>query len=200
MSARWVWVGMAADIARWCCDCQHCQRAKVTKQPRAAAQHIPIPARRFSHVHIDLVGPLPHSSDGFNHIFNMVDRSSRWLEAVPLSSTDTATIAAAFTSNWIARFGVPDHLISDRGLSFVQLFGQNCHSGGASNTTSPLPTTHKPTGWSREHTASSRTPCGPAPAAATGLLTSLGSYLGCGQLPKRTPTYLQRSWYMEPPW
>ena len=33
MSTRWVWVGMAADIARWCHDCQHCQRAKVTKQP-----------------------------------------------------------------------------------------------------------------------------------------------------------------------
>ena len=118
MSSRWVWTGMAADIARWCRDCQHCQRAKVTKQPRAAAQHIPIPARRFSHVHIDLVGPLPRSADGFNHIFTMVDRSSRWLEAVPLSSTDTATIAAAFTSSWIARFGVPDHLTSDRGPQF----------------------------------------------------------------------------------
>ena len=68
MSARWVWVGMAADIARWCHDCQHCQRAKVTKQPRAAIQHIPIPTRRFSHVHINLVGPLPRSPDEFNHI------------------------------------------------------------------------------------------------------------------------------------
>ena len=31
MSARWVWAGMAADIARWCRNCQHCQQAKVTK-------------------------------------------------------------------------------------------------------------------------------------------------------------------------
>ena len=117
MSARWIWAGMAADIARWCCNCQQCQRAKVTKQPRAAVQHIPIPTRRFSHVHIDLVGPLPPSSDRFSHIFTMVDRSSRWLEAIPLSSTDTASIAAAFTSSWVAlaRFGVPDHLKSDRG-------------------------------------------------------------------------------------
>ena len=97
---------MVADIARCCCDCQHCQQAKVPKQPRAAIQHTPIPTKRFSHVHIDLVGPLPRSSDGFNHIFTMVDRSSRWLEAILLSSTDTATIAVAFISNWIARFGV----------------------------------------------------------------------------------------------
>ena len=117
MSARWVWAGMAADIARWCRNCQHSQRAKVTKQPRAAVQHIPIPTRRFSHVHIDLVGPLPHSSDRFNHIFTTVD-SSRWLEAIPLSSTDTASIAAAFTSSRVARFGVPDHLTSDCGPQF----------------------------------------------------------------------------------
>ena len=109
---------MAANITRWCRDCQNCQGAKVTKQPRAAAQHITIPTRRFSHVHIDLVGPLPRSSDGFNHIFTMVDHSSRWLEAIPLSSTDTATIAAEFTSSWIAPFGVPDHLTSDWGPQF----------------------------------------------------------------------------------
>ena len=191
---------MAANIMQWCRDCQHCQQAKVTKQPRAASQHIPIPTRRFSHVHIDLVGPLPRSSDVFNHIFTMVDRSSRWLEAIPMSSTDTTTIAATFTSSWIAASACLTTSPPTGERSFVWLFGQNCHSGGASNTTSLLPTTHKPTGWSREHTASLRTPCGPEPLAATGLLTSLGSYLGCGRLPKTTPTYLQRSWFMEPLW
>ena len=35
-----------------------------------------------------------------------------------MSSTDTATIAAAFTLSWIARFGVPDHLTSDPGPQF----------------------------------------------------------------------------------
>ena len=47
MSVRWVWASMAADIAQWYRDCQHCQRAKVTKQPQAAVQHIPIHTRRF---------------------------------------------------------------------------------------------------------------------------------------------------------
>ena len=118
MSARWVWAGMAADVTRWCQDCQFCQRAKVTKQPRAAVQAIPIPTRRFSHIHIDLVVPLPRSPEGANHLFTMMDRSSRWLEAIPLTSTDTATITAAFVSGWVARFGVPDHLTLDRGPQF----------------------------------------------------------------------------------
>ena len=94
---------------------QHCQRAKVTKQQSSTSPSTP---GDFSHVHIDLVGPLPRSSDGFNHIFTMVDHSSRWLEAIPLSSTNTACIAAAFTSSWVARYSVPDHLTSDRGPQF----------------------------------------------------------------------------------
>ena len=48
----------------------------------------------------------------------MVDHSSRWLEVIPLSITDTATIAAAFITGWVARFGVPDHLTSNLGPQF----------------------------------------------------------------------------------
>ena len=90
MSSRWLWAGRAADTSRWCRDCQRCQMAKVTKQPRAAVQPLAIPARRFTHLHLNLVGPLPRSAEGYNHILTIVDRSSRWLEAIPLSSTTTA--------------------------------------------------------------------------------------------------------------
>ena len=58
ISSRVVWRGMASELAAWCRSCQQCQRAKVTKQPAAVIQPIPIPQRRFSHVHVDLVGPL----------------------------------------------------------------------------------------------------------------------------------------------
>ena len=42
MSARWVWTGMSTDITLWSRDCQFCQRAKVTRQPRATVQQMPI--------------------------------------------------------------------------------------------------------------------------------------------------------------
>ena len=87
---------MSTDITRWGRDCQFCQRAKVTRQPRAAVQQMPIPVRRFSHIHLDLVGPLPRSKEGFNHLLTVVDRSSRWLEAFPLESTSTESIAESF--------------------------------------------------------------------------------------------------------
>ena len=118
LSARWVWTGMASDSANWCRSCQFCQRAKVTRQPRAAVQQIPIPARRFSHLHVDLVGPLPRSPEGYSNLLTIVDRSSRWLEALPLLSTTAEAVADAFIAGWIARFGVPDHITSDRGPQF----------------------------------------------------------------------------------
>ena len=75
---------------------------------------IPVPSRRFSHVHIDIVGPLT-SSLGYSYLLTMIDRTTRWPEAVPLSSISTETCVRAFISSWISRFGVPATLTSDRG-------------------------------------------------------------------------------------
>ena len=115
LSARFVWRGMASDAAAWCRDCQHCLRGKVTSQPAAPLQPIPVPRRRFSHVHIDLVGPLPVSADGYNFILTMIDRSTRWLEATPLKNTSATSCADSFVATWVSRFGVPEYLTSDRG-------------------------------------------------------------------------------------
>jgi hypothetical protein len=101
----------------WCRECQGCNRDKVTTQPAAPAQPIPIPGRNFTHVH--LVGPLPVSSGGFNHIFTMMDRSTRWLEAVPLKDTSATSCADTFVARSVARFGVPECITSDRGPQFT---------------------------------------------------------------------------------
>jgi transposase InsO family protein len=77
-----------------------------------------MPLTRFSHLHIDLVGPLPASREGFSYIFTIIDHSTRWCEAVPLVATAAEDCAAALISGWVARFGVPSHITSDRGPQF----------------------------------------------------------------------------------
>jgi transposase InsO family protein len=118
ISSRYLWPNLAKDVADWCRSCQRCQCAKITKQPAAPVQPIPVPAARFSHVHVDLVGPLPCSSEGFAYLLTVVDRSTRWAEALPLKATTAADCAAAFVAGWIARFGVPSNITSDRGVQF----------------------------------------------------------------------------------
>jgi hypothetical protein len=94
----------------------------VTKQHKSPVQPIPVPTNRFSHIHVDLVGPLPCSSGGYTHILTAVDRSTRWAEAYPLKNIATADCAAVFVAEWVARFGVPAHLTSDRGVQFTSAF------------------------------------------------------------------------------
>ena len=58
---------------------------------------MPLPAWRFSHPHFNLMGPLPNATEGFNHLLTIVDHSSHWLEAIPLSSPTTDAIADALS-------------------------------------------------------------------------------------------------------
>ncbi len=136
IARRFAWKGMAADVAAWTRDCQQCQRGKVTAQPAAAVEPIPVPARRFSHIHVDLVGPLPTSADGYSYLFTAVDRSTRLLEAIPLRDMSAASCADALIGGWVSRFGVPSLITSDRGTQFTSAVWEAlCNKLGMTHTT-----------------------------------------------------------------
>lgn len=119
MSNKFVWPGLATDCKEWCRQCTSCNKAKVTKQETTAVEKMAIPEARFSHVHVDLVGPLPVTREGFIYLLTMVDRSTRWPEVVCLKNMAAETVLEAFISTWVARFGVPAHVTSDRGTQFT---------------------------------------------------------------------------------
>nr|VZI41019.1 unnamed protein product [Spirometra erinaceieuropaei] len=70
-----------------------------------------------SHVHLDVVGPLPPSND-FTYLLTCVDRYTRWAEAIPLPNVQAETIVKAFGSRWVAMFGAPSMVTTDRGAQF----------------------------------------------------------------------------------
>ena len=69
----------------------------------------------FDHIQVDVVGPLPPFNE-FTHLLTIIDCFSRWPEANPLSDTTAASCAQALVFHWIACFGTPLHMSSDRGL------------------------------------------------------------------------------------
>ena len=116
--------------------CVACQRAKVSKHIVGPLTPLPMPTRRVDSLHVDLVGPLP-TSQGFTYLLMIVDRCTRWPEAIPLSDISALTCARAFLSHWVSRHGVPSTLTSDRGRQFVSELWRKTASllGATTNTT-----------------------------------------------------------------
>ena len=57
-------------------------------------------------------------SEEKRYILTMVDRFSRWPEAVALSDIEASTVANALLEVWICRYGTPDTITTDRGTQF----------------------------------------------------------------------------------
>ena len=118
ISRDYVWHCMKKEVVNWAKVCVKCQQNKITRHTRPPTQTIPTLQDRFTHVHVDLVGPLP-KSQGFEYLLTMVDCTTRWPEAILLEDSKSETVTRAFITGWCARFGVPKVIIMDRKVRFT---------------------------------------------------------------------------------
>ncbi|KAI5718458.1 hypothetical protein M8J77_021475 [Diaphorina citri] len=127
---KFVWPKIDKDCKLWAQTCIPCQKVKVWKHTHSAVSSFETPEKRFSHIHIDLVGPLPLSQD-CRYLLTIIDRFSRWPEAVPIPDISAETVARNLYNSWIARFGLPKTITSDQGRQFEsQIFRELCQLFG----------------------------------------------------------------------
>ncbi|CAK8686304.1 unnamed protein product [Clavelina lepadiformis] len=118
IAERFVWPKMMVEIRDMCKTCIPCQQTKVRRHTVAPLKTFKKPDERFSHVHVDIVGPLT-VSNGYSYLLTVIDRYTRYPVAIPLKDITAKTCADAFILNWVANFGVPKIITSDRGRQFT---------------------------------------------------------------------------------
>lgn len=116
LTERYFWPGMNSDVTAWTRACLGCQRSKIhrhTVSPLGTFEA----AERFDHLHIDLVGPFC-PSEGNQYIVTIIDRRTKWPEAIPISNIQADTVARVVYEQWICRFGCPLRITTDQGRQF----------------------------------------------------------------------------------
>jgi transposase InsO family protein len=134
VGARYVWHGLRRDVAQWTKQCLPCQRSKVTTHIKAPLEEYTPTSGRCAHVNINLVGPMA-LSNGFMYVLTAVDRFTRWPIAILIPDKAATTVARAFLLGWVANFGMPTDVSSDRGTELTNqlwrdlsnLLGFNLH-------------------------------------------------------------------------
>ncbi len=97
---------LGAVIVRHATEARSCGSSRCCCKPSPSQTAISL---------ILLVGPLPTSQEGYTHLLRIIDTFSRWLEAIPVVSTSPQVCTNAVIRYWIARFGIPTLITSDRG-------------------------------------------------------------------------------------
>ena len=107
---------------------QVCQMNKTNSlSPAGLLQPLPILQNIWEDISMDFIEALPRS-DGFDTIWVIVDRLSKYSHFVPLKHPFNAKVLARLFVNEIIRLhGIPKSIFSDRGKIFMGTFWQEIH-------------------------------------------------------------------------
>ena len=121
MQERFYFPHMYAFITARINNCLPCIQKKLKPGKKTHKMHREELSYFGQRVYIDVVGQLVQSTYkkySYRNFLTMQDGFTRYLVAVPIVDTTTATIVDAIIEHWIYKFGCMEVIHSDRGSSF----------------------------------------------------------------------------------
>ena len=136
ISSFYYWPELAKDVKTWVRCCPICQKVKILKHNRQKLQSFPRENSRLRFIHVDITGPFTESR-GFRYVLSIKDRGSGFLLAIPLADKSSQGVVDTIKYHFIATFGIPNTIVTDRGGEFVSnVFREFCfHTGIHHQTT-----------------------------------------------------------------
>nr|GEU60821.1 putative reverse transcriptase domain-containing protein [Tanacetum cinerariifolium] len=140
------WPNMKADIATYVSKCLTCVKVKVEHQrPSGLLVQPKIPKWKWDNIIMDFVTKLPKSSQGYDTIWVIVDRLTKFAIFTPMRETGPMEkLARMYLKEVVARHGIPVSIICDRDPRFASNFWRSLQKalGTSLDMTVPLDGLH----------------------------------------------------------
>ncbi|GJR13809.1 putative reverse transcriptase domain-containing protein [Tanacetum coccineum] len=110
------WPNMKADIATYVNKCLTCVRVKAEHQrPSGFLVQPEIPQWKWDNITMDFITKLPKSSQGYNTIWVILDRLTKYAIFVPMRETDPMEkLERMYLNEVVTMHGIPVSIICDR--------------------------------------------------------------------------------------
>ncbi len=121
------WPQMASDIQRWCDTCIVCATINQGKPGRTKLCRPEPPKGPWELLQLDFIGPLPSAKGGYRYCLVIIDKFSKWVEAIPTRNNSANTVARVVANQILPLWGAPIQIESDQGTHFTgQVMKQIC--------------------------------------------------------------------------
>lgn len=134
---NYFWSGLKADVETFVKRCRDCQKFKHSKPNKEPLTITSTATTAFQKVFLDLVGPLNPDEQNNRYILTLQCELSKFVEGYVLPNKEAVTVAKSFVENFILRYGVPEHIVTDQGTEFLAAtFKETCKLLGISQLNS----------------------------------------------------------------
>ncbi len=101
------WPQMASDIQRWCDTCIVCATINQGKPGRTKLCRPEPPKGPWELLQLDFIGPLPSAKGGYRYCLVIIDKFSKWVEAIPTRNNSANTVARVVANQILPLWGAP---------------------------------------------------------------------------------------------